>query len=108
MSKTSKCPLQWWKKHESMFPTFCLCLRQILGIVGSQIETKRMFSLVGILINLRRCHYNQMFLDKLIFINKKSHDDLRIGCKSPSSLVEFIETNVYLKELEELEIFWKR
>jgi hypothetical protein len=103
MSKTSNCPLQWSEKHESMFPTFCLCVREILGIVGSQIETKRIFSLVGILINLRRCHYNQMFLDKLIFINKKSPDDLRIGCKSPSSLVEFIETNVYLKELEELE-----
>jgi len=42
------------------------------------------------------------------FINKKSPDDLRIGCKSPSSLVEFIDTNVYLKELEELKFFWKR
>jgi len=44
-----------------------------------------------------------MFLDKLIFINKNWPNDLRLGCNSPSSLVELIETNVYLKELEELE-----
>jgi hypothetical protein len=54
--KDIKCSLQWWEKHESMFLTFCLCVRQILGIIRSQIETKRIFSLVGILISLRRRH----------------------------------------------------
>jgi hypothetical protein len=48
--------------------------------------------------------YNQFFSDNLIFINKKWPNDFRIGCKSPFSLVELIETNVYLKEeLEEFE-----
>jgi len=47
--------------------------------------------------------YNQIFLDKLIFIKKHCPNDLRIGCKSPFNLVELIETSVYLKE--ELEDF---
>ncbi len=53
--KNIKCPLQWWEKHESMFPTFGFCARKILGIV----ETKRIFSLIGILTSPRRCLYNQ-------------------------------------------------
>ncbi len=42
--------------------------------------------------------YNQT----LIFINKNWPNDLRIGC-NPLLAIELIETNVYLKELEELE-----
>jgi hypothetical protein len=39
--KDMKCPLHWWEKHESMFPTFGFFARQILRIVESQIETKK-------------------------------------------------------------------
>jgi hypothetical protein len=53
--KEIKCPLQWWLKHESMFPTVGFLAQQISGIVGSQIETKNIFSLAGIFTNLRRC-----------------------------------------------------
>jgi hypothetical protein len=38
--KEIKCPLQWWQKHESMFPTMGFLARQILSIVGSHIETE--------------------------------------------------------------------
>ncbi len=41
--KNIKCPLQSWEKHENMFPTIDFCARQILGIVGSQIEIKIIF-----------------------------------------------------------------
>ncbi len=41
--KDIKHPLQWWQKHESMFPTIFFCASQILGIVGFQIETKEYF-----------------------------------------------------------------
>jgi hypothetical protein len=48
-------------------------------------------------------------LDELIFVNKNWFNDLRIGCKSPSSLVKLIETDVFLeKELEEFEILFER
>ncbi len=35
--KEIKCLLQWWQKHETMFPTIGFLTRQILGIVESQI-----------------------------------------------------------------------
>jgi hypothetical protein len=53
--KEIKCPLQWWEKHEAMFPTFGFIAYQIIRIVGSQIEIEIIFSLVSILTNLRRC-----------------------------------------------------
>jgi hypothetical protein len=54
-AKDIKCPLEWWRKHKSMFPIVGFFVRKILGIVGSQIETKTIFSLASI-INLKRCH----------------------------------------------------
>jgi hypothetical protein len=53
--KDIKCPLQWWEKHENMFLTISFCAKQILGIVGSQIEIEFFFSLVGILTSLKKC-----------------------------------------------------
>jgi hypothetical protein len=45
-------------------------------------------------------------LDKLIFVNKNWPNDPRIGCKSPFSLIDFIETILNLKkELEFEEAF---
>ncbi len=69
--KNIKCCLQWWQKHEAMFPTIGFLAQYIFGVVGSQIETKRIFSLVGILTNLRRCHLQTKKLEKLILVNKK-------------------------------------
>jgi hypothetical protein len=75
-----------------------------LEIVGSQIETKRIFSLARILTNLRRCHLQTNFLEKLIFVNKNWPNDLRIGCESPFNLLEFLERDMALvQELEKFE-----
>ncbi len=60
--------------------------------------------MAGILTNLRRCHLQTENLEKLIFVNKNWPNDLKIGCKSPSNLVEFLEKDVDLKEqLEKFE-----
>jgi hypothetical protein len=75
-----------------------------LGVFGSQIEITRIFSLVGILTNLRKCHLQTENLEKLIFVNKNWPNDLKIGCKFPSNLVEFVEKDVNLtEELEKFE-----
>jgi hypothetical protein len=37
--------LQWSQKYESIFPIVSFFVWQILGIVGSQIETRRFFFL---------------------------------------------------------------
>ncbi len=97
--KDIKCP-QWWGKHESMFLTIGFWACQILGVVGSQIEIERFFSLVGILTNLRRCHLQSENLKILIFVRKIWSSDSGDGRKPPSNLVEL----GFEEELEELEI----
>ncbi len=54
--KNIKCPLQWWEKHESMFPIVDFYARQNLGIVGSKTEIEKIFSLIGILTSSKKCH----------------------------------------------------
>jgi hypothetical protein len=54
-AKDIKCVLEWWEKHESLFPIVIFLACPIFGIEGSQFEIKRIFSLVGMLTNLRRC-----------------------------------------------------
>jgi hypothetical protein len=61
MLKTSNVFLNGGKKHQAVFPTVGFLTRQILGIVGSEIKTKRIFSLVGTFVNLRRCHLQTNF-----------------------------------------------
>ncbi len=72
--------------------------RQNLGVVESQIETKRFFFLAGIFIILKRCHLQTENLKKLIFANKNQPNHPEIGYKSPSNLVEFLEKAINLKE----------
>jgi len=43
--KNIKCPLEWWAKHGSLFPTVTFLTCQIFGIVGYQIKIKIFFSL---------------------------------------------------------------
>jgi hypothetical protein len=87
-----------------MYPIIGFCAKQVLGIVGSQIETKKKNSLVGILISLKRCHLQSKILDKLTFVNKNWPNDPRIGYKFPSNLVDLIEIdlNLYKKSLKSL------
>jgi hypothetical protein len=57
-AKGIKCLLEWWKKHETMFPTFGFLTRKILRIISFQIEIENFFSHVGIFTNLKRiCHW---------------------------------------------------
>jgi hypothetical protein len=56
-AKDMNCTLQWCKKHETLFPIVDFLAKHIIRIVGtSQIEIERIFSLAGILMNLKRCH----------------------------------------------------
>ncbi len=69
-SKEIKCPFQWWTKHETIFPRIGFLTNQILWIVGSQIETKKIFSLTKIFTNFKRCHLQAKNLERLIFVSK--------------------------------------
>jgi hypothetical protein len=77
------------------------------AIVGSKIESKRSFSVVKILINLKRCRLQSKNLEIFLFINKNWPNDCKFGCKSPSSLVKFIDADGdSKKKLEEFEGFF--
>jgi hypothetical protein len=88
-----------------MFLTIGFFVQQILEIVGSQIETKRIFSLAEIIVNLRKCRLQTYNLEKLVFVNKKWPNDPRIGCKCSSNLLKFLEKDIHLEEeLEKYEV----
>jgi hypothetical protein len=42
--------------------------KQVLGIIGSQIEIERIFYLTHILANLKKCHLQLENLENLIFV----------------------------------------
>jgi hypothetical protein len=62
--------LTWRCKEKHKFPTIALLAWHIFNIPTSQIETKYIFSIAGILMALQRCCLQIEILDKLIFINK--------------------------------------
>jgi len=54
-----------------MIPIIGFLTHQILRILGSQIETQKIFFFsMYIFTNLRRCHLQLNTLEKLIFVNK--------------------------------------
>jgi hypothetical protein len=68
------------EKMKPYFLQLVFWLVKSLGIVGSQIEIERIFSLMGILTNLRRYRLQSENSEHLA-------SDLRDGCKPPSNLV---------------------
>jgi len=64
-------PFIWWAKHEQQFPNLAYLTRQVMGIVGSQIEIERIFNMVGVITSLKRCQLGIEILDKLFLIMKK-------------------------------------
>jgi len=96
-----KCPLEWWRKHKSMYPSVGFFIKQILRFVGSQIETKRIFFLANIFTNLTTedVVYNKKNLEKLIFLSKNWLNDVRdVDCKTFFNLVELIASQIDLEE----------
>lgn len=69
--KDIKCLFQLWNKHKIMFSIVGFLACQILGIVGSQIKTERIFSLSIIFINLKKCHLQLNNFRKIEFYEHK-------------------------------------
>ncbi len=59
-----------------------------------KLRLKGFFSLIRILINVKRCNLQLDNLDTLIFLNKNWPNDPRIGCKP----MELIEINAELED----------
>jgi hypothetical protein len=62
--------LAWWKAHQVQFSYVGFVAQQTLGIVGSQIETKWVFNIVGICTNLQEFRLGMDNLEMVINIYK--------------------------------------
>jgi hypothetical protein len=58
-----------------MFLIVDFCAKQILKVVGFQIEIERIFSLARILTGFKRCRLQLENFDKLIFVSKNWPND---------------------------------
>jgi hypothetical protein len=56
-------PLIWWKTHEGQFLNVGFLGKQVLGILGSQIEIEKMFHLINVLTTLKCYHLQVQNLD---------------------------------------------
>jgi len=74
-----KDPLAWWWAEEGHFSYVEFVARQILGIVGSQIEANRVFNIVGICMNLCCSRLGTENLEMFISIYKNWPEDARVG-----------------------------
>jgi hypothetical protein len=90
-------PLNWWKHNEAKFPNVGFLACQYLGILGSQIETERIFSVAGVLTNLRCTKLGIDNLESLVMIYTNWPNDSRVGCTLYKHLVDW-----YSKEDEVL------
>jgi len=86
-------PFTRWAKHEQWFPNLTYVAQQEMGIVGSQIEIERIFSMAKVITSLKRCWLRIENLDKLVLIMKNWLDDLKFGCTNgPKSFEEFLNS----------------
>jgi hypothetical protein len=53
---------------------------------------------VNILTNLRRWYLEPKNFEKIIFANKNWPNDVKVGCKAPSNLVELIDSKIDLED----------
>jgi hypothetical protein len=72
-----------------------------LGILGSQIEYKRIFSVAGILMSLHRSRLGTANLDTLVMIQKNWPFDARTDCISQKDVAGFFNNESELLEIHE-------
>jgi hypothetical protein len=53
-------PLTWWAEYKKQFPNLSFFVHVVNGILDSQIETKRIFNMVGVITSLK--HYQTLVL----------------------------------------------
>ena len=60
--------LEWWKKHQYMFPRLSILAKKYLGIPDSSVPSERVFSLAGNLVNKKRSRMKPALVDSIIFL----------------------------------------
>jgi hypothetical protein len=88
-------PLAWWWIHETQFPNVNFLAKQILGILGSHIETERVFNLASGLTTLRRCKLKVDNLDRIITMVKNWPNN-PLNCSQHKGLIDFLKVEFVL------------
>jgi hypothetical protein len=68
---------------------------QVLGIVESQIETKQIFNIAGIMTTLRRFKLGRKNLERLVMITKNWPNDTHERCVGN---IDYSMTNFLIRE----------
>lgn len=63
----------------SQFLNVCFLAKQIVGILGNQIECESIFSILRVLTSLGKCRLGLTNLDALVMICKNWPNDTRLG-----------------------------
>ncbi len=77
--------------HEGRFPNVAFLAKQILGVLGSKIETEWVFSLARVLIVLKCNHLQVENMDPIITMVKNWLDDPHANCKPHSDLKQYLK-----------------
>ncbi len=93
----TKNPLVWWVAHVVQFPHVSFVFCQVFGIVGSHIETERVFNIVGVIMNLWQSWIGIDNLDCVILVVKKRLNEIHLKW-----------TRAKEKTLEHLKTHWLR
>ncbi len=90
------------------FPIVVFLARAIKNLLGSQIETKKIFSITGIFTCLRCCRLGLKNLDLLVLLIKNQHDDLTIAFEArsgPQDVDKFGKAKEEILDLLDVEFF---
>jgi len=62
--------LEWWRRNEKAFPKAAALARKYLAIPATSVQSERLFSATGRLLNKARSRLLPEHADSLVFINK--------------------------------------
>jgi hypothetical protein len=78
-------PLEWWRRHESVFPALSRLARIYLSIPASQATTERSFSTANIICSDLRTSLSPENLEILTMLKKNNH--LLAECEDNSEII---------------------
>ena len=63
-------PFDWWRSHETKFPTLAILAKRVLSIPASSAPSERVFSKVNEVVDKRRNRMDPETSEKLVFLQK--------------------------------------
>jgi len=68
--KTYNCPLEWWKEHESQYPTLAKLAKIYLAIQATSAPSERVFSVANRVFGKYRCGLDPLMAGMLLYVSE--------------------------------------